>query len=112
MRYVIISLLVTLTVTVQAQRRLHGQQGFQATVDKVDGFKTNSLQAGATFSQFTKTVHVSGMKFAKNVTLRDFTLDYDRKTHSITTKAIDDRLEKKKPENNTQKPVKRKLISL
>ena len=57
MRYVIFSLLLTLTVTVQAQRRLHGQQGFQATVGKVDGFKTNSLHAGAAFSQFTKNGH-------------------------------------------------------
>ena len=57
MRYVIISLLLALTVSLQAQRRLHGQQGLQATIGTVDGFKTNHLHAGVALSQFTKNGH-------------------------------------------------------
>ena len=50
-------ILLTLTVSVQAQRRLHGQQGLQATIGKVDGFTKNSLHAGIALSQFTKNSH-------------------------------------------------------
>ena len=54
---ILVIFLVMLTVPLQAQRRLHGQQGLQATVGKVDGFKNNSIHAGAVFSQFTKNRH-------------------------------------------------------
>ena len=54
--FFIISILM-LTLTVQAQRRLYGQQGLQATVGKVDGFSKNSLHAGVGLSQFTKNSH-------------------------------------------------------
>ena len=57
MRYVLFSLLLMLTLSVQAQRRLHGQQGFQATIGKVDGLKTQSLHTGAAWSQFTRNSH-------------------------------------------------------
>jgi len=50
-------ILLALTVSVQAQRRLHGQQGIQATIGKVDGFKTNSLHTGIALNQFTKNGH-------------------------------------------------------
>ena len=58
MRYLFLSiLLMTLSITVQAQRRLHGQQGLQATIGKVDGLSKNSIHAGAALSQFTKNGH-------------------------------------------------------
>lgn len=49
--------IVMLTITVQAQRRLHGQQGLQATTGKVDGLGKNSIHAGIALSQFTKNSH-------------------------------------------------------
>ena len=58
MRSVIFSIIfLMLTVSVQAQRRLHGQQGLQATVGAVDGFKGKSIHVGAALSQFTKKGH-------------------------------------------------------
>ena len=58
MRNVIFSMiLLMLTLPVQAQRRLHGQQGLQATIGRVDGFTKNSLHAGIALSQFTKNSH-------------------------------------------------------
>jgi hypothetical protein len=55
MRNVIITvILLMLTVSVQAQRRLHGQQGLQWTIGRVDGFTKNSLHTGVALSQFTK----------------------------------------------------------
>ena len=59
-----------------------------------------------------ETVHISGIKFAKNVTLRDFTLDYDRKSHCITTKAVDDRQEKKHEHRNFRQPEKRRKMKI
>jgi hypothetical protein len=59
-----------------------------------------------------ETVHVSGIQFAKNVTLRDFTLDYDRKAHQISMKALDDKPEKKQYVKNENKPVKRRGLKL
>jgi hypothetical protein len=58
-----------------------------------------------------ETVHVSGIKFAKNVTLRDFTLDYDRKSHQINMKVIDNKPEKRFENKIEQpkKPRKRKI---
>ena len=56
-RILIIISIIVLTLSAQAQRRLPGQQGFQATIGKVDGFSSNSIQAGAAFSQFTKNSH-------------------------------------------------------
>ena len=50
-------LLLTLTVSAQAQRRLHGQQGLQLTVGKVDGLKGNTIHTGIALSQFTKNGH-------------------------------------------------------
>jgi hypothetical protein len=52
----VISMLM-LTLTVQAQRRLHGQQGLQATIGKVDKFDKSGLHAGVALSQFTKNSH-------------------------------------------------------
>ena len=49
--------LIMLTVTVQAQRRLPGQQGLQATIGKVDGLSGKSIHAGASLSKFTKNKH-------------------------------------------------------
>jgi len=78
--------------------------------------KNDFLLAGLlSFEQVQKAfngepVHISGMKFAKNVTLRDFTLDYDRKTHSITTKAIDDKPEKKQGHRYFRQPEKRRKL--
>jgi hypothetical protein len=46
-----------LTVQVQAQRRLHGQQALQVTIGKVDGFSKNTIHAGIALSQFTKKGH-------------------------------------------------------
>jgi hypothetical protein len=57
-------------------------------------------------------VHISGMKFANNVTLKDFTLDYDSKTHRIITKAVDDRLEKKPEHRNIRQPEKRRKMKI
>ena len=57
MRYVLFSLLLMLTLSVQAQRRLHGQQGLQATIGMVDGLRKNSLHVGAALSRFTKNGH-------------------------------------------------------
>ena len=58
MRNVIFTvILLMLTVSAQAQRRLHGQQGLQATIGKVDGLTKNSLHAGVALSQFTKNSH-------------------------------------------------------
>ena len=55
--FVISIFMLTITVSVQAQRRLPGQQGFQATVGKVDKFDKTSIHAGAKLSQFTKNSH-------------------------------------------------------
>ena len=80
--------------------------------------KDDFLLAGRlSFEQVQKafngeTVHVSGMKFAKNVTLRDFTLDYDRKTHQITTKVMDDKPEKKQEDKFIQRFEKRKRLKI
>ena len=49
--------MLMLTVSAQAQRRLHGQQGLQATAGWVDGFTKNSLHTSAAWSQFTKNSH-------------------------------------------------------
>ena len=54
---ILVIIFIMLAVSAQAQRRLHGQQGLQATIGKVDRFRNNSLQAGATFSQFTERSH-------------------------------------------------------
>jgi len=54
--FIIISVIM-LTVPVQAQRRLPGQQGLQATIGKVDGFTKNSIHAGVALSRFTKNSH-------------------------------------------------------
>jgi hypothetical protein len=43
-----------LTINVQAQRRLQGQQGLQATVGMVDGFTKKSLHAGVALNYFTQ----------------------------------------------------------
>ena len=59
-----------------------------------------------------ETVHVSGIKFAKNVTLRDFMLKYDRKTHQISMKAIDDKPEKKQEHRNFRQPEKRRKMKI
>ena len=63
----LISLLLALTVSVQAQRRLQGQQGLQATIGKVDGFSKNSVHAGIAWSQFTKNSHrwVFGVEYLR-----------------------------------------------
>jgi hypothetical protein len=53
----LIILLLALTISVQAQRRLHGQQGLQATIGRVDGWNKTSLHAGAALSRFTKNSH-------------------------------------------------------
>jgi len=45
---------IMLNLSVQAQRRLPGQQGLQATVGKVDGFGGKTLHTGAALSRFTK----------------------------------------------------------
>ena len=80
--------------------------------------KNDFLLAGRlSFEQVQKafngeTVHVSGMKFAKNVTLRDFTLDYDRKTHQITTKVVEDKPEKKQEDKFIQRFEKRKRLKI
>jgi len=54
--FFVISVLM-LTVSVQAQRRLPGQQGLQATIGKVDHFDKSSVHVGATLSQFTRNSH-------------------------------------------------------
>jgi hypothetical protein len=46
-----------MTLTAQAQRRLHGQQGLQMTIGKVDGFSKNSIHTGVALSRFTKNSH-------------------------------------------------------
>ena len=80
--------------------------------------KDDFLLAGRlSFEQVQKafngeTVHVSGMKFAKNVTLRDFTLDYDRKTHQITTKVMDDKPERRFVNKFIRQPEKRRKIKI
>lgn len=54
MRYAIISILfVMLTLQVQAQRRLPGQQGLQVTAGPVD-YSKKSIHAGLALSKFTK----------------------------------------------------------
>ena len=53
----VISVLTLTVVSVQAQRRLHGQQGLQATIGKVDHFDKSSVHAGVALSQFTKNSH-------------------------------------------------------
>ena len=58
------------------------------------------------------TLAVSGMNFAKNVTLQDFTINYDRKTHQINIKALNDAPKKKKTERNEHKPGKRKGMKM
>ena len=49
--------MLALTLSVQAQRRLHGQQGLQATIGKVDKFGKSGLHAGFALSRFTKNSH-------------------------------------------------------
>lgn len=54
MRYAVILILsAILTVQVQAQRRLPGQQGVQATIGSVD-FSKKSIHYGLALSKFTK----------------------------------------------------------
>jgi hypothetical protein len=54
--FIIAALMLTvLPASVQAQRRLHGQRGLQATAGSVDGFNKNTLHAGIALSQFTKS---------------------------------------------------------
>ena len=58
MRNIVITvILLALTVSVQAQRRLHGQQGLQWTIGRVDGFTKNTMHTGVALSQFTKNSH-------------------------------------------------------
>jgi len=57
MRNVLFFIMLTLAVSVQAQRRLPGQQGLQATVGKVDKFDKSSVHTGVALSQFTKNSH-------------------------------------------------------
>ena len=52
----VISMLM-LTLSVQAQRRLHGQQGLQATIGVVDKFDKSSIHTGFALSRFTKNSH-------------------------------------------------------
>jgi hypothetical protein len=54
---ILVILFIALATPLQAQRRLHGQQGLQATVGKADGLRNNSLNVGGAFSQFTKNGH-------------------------------------------------------
>ena len=54
---ILLVLLLALSVSVQAQRRLHGQQGLQATIGRVDGFSKTSLNAGVALSRFTRNSH-------------------------------------------------------
>jgi len=59
-----------------------------------------------------ETVHVSGIRFAQNVTLKDFTINYDRNTRQISVKAIDEKPEKKQAEKSEKKPEKRKRMKM
>jgi hypothetical protein len=59
-----------------------------------------------------ETLHISGMKFANNVTLRDFTLQYDSKAHRITTKAMDDKPERKHVNKFIRQPEKRRKMKI
>jgi hypothetical protein len=58
-----------------------------------------------------ETILVSGMYFA-NIKLKDFNLEYDRKTNRITMKALDEIPKNKKQETMVKKPVKRKGIKI
>jgi len=58
MRYAIfLVFLLILSLSVQAQRRLHAQQGLQATIGKVDGWRKHTIHTGLVMSQFTKNGH-------------------------------------------------------
>ena len=57
-----------------------------------------------------ETVNISGVKFAKNAPLQDFTIKYDRKTHQIKINAFNDAPEKKQSAQNERNPEKRKGI--
>jgi hypothetical protein len=82
-----------------------------------DKLKDEFLLAGQlSFEQVQKVfngekVRISGVKFAKNAALRDFTLDFDRKTGDINIKTVE-----KKPENRQNhhagKPEKRKGMKM
>jgi hypothetical protein len=53
-RIIFVIILVLLTVTAQAQRRLPGQRGLQVTSGTVNGFEKNTFHCGAALTQFTK----------------------------------------------------------
>jgi len=58
-----------------------------------------------------ETVMVNGMTFA-NVKLRDFTLEYDKRTNLLNVKALDEKPENKYKTQIERKPVKRKGIKI
>jgi len=53
-RIIFVISLILLTVCVQAQRRLPGQRGLQATAGTVGGFDKSAFHCGFAFSQFTR----------------------------------------------------------
>jgi len=59
-----------------------------------------------------ETVHVSGIRFAKNVTLKDFTIDFDRNTHRVNVKALDEAPEKKHIVKFESEPKKKRGVKM
>ena len=58
-----------------------------------------------------ETVNVIGMKFG-NLTLRDFSINFDKKEHKISTKKLNETPEKKQSAKLENKPKKRKGIKM